>query len=174
MTTFHLWRPQHCQYAIHGDVYVRKRGGSFWEPEDELARHVRQNGTGVVLVDCETEESASRVRQLLDAHGFIAGVDYGVYSVQGTVTVCPGIQVEHWTGMEVEASGTHDWRLPPMPKAMAERRRAEFEASEAERFRFFSRVMRVTGTDPAVIEAAAAKGTPSEQIRALLYPQAPR
>ena len=82
MTSLYFGPPQFCQYAIHGHIYVQRRGG-FWEPEDELQRHARQNESGVVLIDCDTEAQFARVRELLDACGFIAGTDYGIYSVAG-------------------------------------------------------------------------------------------
>ncbi len=169
MTTIRMPRQQHCQYAIHGAAYVMRRGGSFWEPEDELQRSVRQNNTGVMLVDCSTEADARRVRQLLDAQGFVPGVDYGVFSLGKGGVPCPGIDASRdFDGCSVEAFGDGTWKLPPRPPEVAARLEAEFEATRAERFDFYSRVAQAVGVPRSVIDSATQRPNADERIRALL------
>lgn len=119
-----------CTYAIHGPAFVEKRGGSFWEPEDALRAKVTVAPGGLLVIDCETPEDSMAARRLLDAQGFVPGVDYGIGSRVTEPLPCQGIVFENSYGLNVSASGKSDWKLPPIP----ERIRARIEAESEKRF----------------------------------------
>jgi hypothetical protein len=170
MTTWIDTTPQFCLYAIHGQVYVDKRGGSYWEPEDELRHCAHQNNSGVVLVDCETEELSRRIRCLLDAQGLIPGVDYGIYSLHSSSQVsCPGISVRELPGRRgVDAYGNGEWKMPPRPPALAAKFKAMVEAHQSRRLDFYQRVALALGTDPAKVDAAGQKDTHEEGVSSII------
>lgn len=89
-------RPDYCTFAIDGPTFVRKRGGSYWAPQDELSDLVCVRN-GAVVLSCRTEADVQRGKSLLAAAGFIEGQDYGVAMPEiGKVVPCPGLRIEAW------------------------------------------------------------------------------
>jgi hypothetical protein len=133
-----------------------------------LQQHVRAD-SGLMLIDCDKEEDAKTIQNLLEAAGFLAGVDYGVAScTRGVIIACIGIRFEISLGREVRARGATSWRPGPMPDAVARKFRqaqAEFDAS---RFALYCHVASAIDVDRAEIIAAGEAPTHAERVRRLI------
>jgi hypothetical protein len=159
--------PYFCVFAFDGLAFVQKRGGSFWQPEDEIRNHICQDH-GAVRINCESETVASTVQSLLDAGGFVRGVDYAVVNpATQEVVQCPGVSIDIGFG-SVSVRGSSDWRPEPMPEQMASRYRKEAERDEAARFEMYCRTAAAVGIDAGAIARAASASTHRERMARML------
>jgi hypothetical protein len=157
----------YCVFAFDGPTFVQKRGGNYWQPDDEIRYRICQD-RGAVRINCESEAVASTIQTLLDSGGFVRGVDYAVaYPASHDVVHCPGVSIEIGFG-EVRVRGSSAWRPEPMPEEMTKRFREEVEKDETARFKMYCRTAAAVGIDAAAIAHAAAAQTHRERVARIL------